>query len=231
MKIDFAGDHASANGCNTAARVWRADLDDDLRRDILAHLPGLRHYARALTRDAAVAEDLVQECLCRAFAKIHLWEKGTDLRAWLFTILHHQHISEIRRAARRGASVAIEDIAPTLAVTAAALSALQLRDLERAIASLPEAQRRVILLVGVKGMEYKDAAAALGIPIGTVRSRIARGRAALRKLMDREDDATTVQATTSDRDAIATGEAADSLSPAAYGIGRPPVVPRTLPVA
>ena len=147
-------------------------------------IPRLRRYARALTRDAARADDLVQSCLVRAIAKAHLWEPGTDLRAWLFTILHNQNVNDIRRSVREGVVVAVEDVAPVLTVAPRAASSLQLRDLERAIGLLPEEQRQVILLVGLEGMRYEEVAAVLDIPIGTVRSRLSRGREMLRRLMD-----------------------------------------------
>jgi len=154
-------------------------------------IPRLRRYARALARDAARADDLVQSCLVRAIAKAHLWRPGTDLRAWLFTILHNQHVNEIRRSVREGVSVAVEDVAPILTVAPNAPASLQLRDLERAINTLPQEQRQVILLVGLEGMRYEDVAAILDIPIGTVRSRLSRGREMLRKLMDMKPEMTS----------------------------------------
>jgi RNA polymerase sigma-70 factor (ECF subfamily) len=159
-------------------------------------IPRLRRYARALTRDAARADDLVQSCLVRAIAKGHLWQPGTDLRAWLFTILHNQNVNDVRRSVREGVTVAVEDVAPMLTMAPAAGPALQLRDLERAIGLLPEEQRQVILLVGLEGMRYEEVAEVLGIPIGTVRSRLSRGREMLRKLMDMKQD---MSETTGDR--------------------------------
>jgi len=156
----------------------------DFGRLLEAEIPRLRRYARALTRDASRADDLVQSCLVRAVAKEHLWQPGTDLRAWLFTILHNQHVNDVRRAVREGVSVAVEDVAPVLTAPSSAGASLQLRDLERAIARLPEEQRQVILLVGLEGMRYEEVATILGVPIGTVRSRLSRGRDMLRKLMD-----------------------------------------------
>lgn len=156
----------------------------DFARLLQNEIPRLRRYARALTRDAARADDLVQSCLVRAIAKEHLWEPGTDLRAWLFTILHNQNVNEIRRSVREGVLVAVEDVAPVLTVAPRAASSLQLRDLERAIRLLPEEQRQVILLVGLEGMRYEEVAAVLDIPIGTVRSRLSRGREMLRRSMD-----------------------------------------------
>jgi RNA polymerase sigma-70 factor (ECF subfamily) len=162
----------------------------DFGRLLEGEIPRLRRYARALTRDAARADDLVQSCLLRAIAKEHLWQPGTDLRAWLFTILHNQNVNEVRRSVREGVAVAVEDVAPVLTMAPNAGPSLQLRDLERSIGLLPEEQRQVILLVGLEGMRYEEVAAVLDIPIGTVRSRLSRGREMLRKLMEmREDDA------------------------------------------
>ncbi len=160
----------------------------DFARLLETEIPRLRRYARALTRDASRADDLVQSCLLRAVAKQHLWQPGTDLRAWLFTILHNQHVNDVRRAVREGVAVPVEDVAPMLTVASNAGAALQLRDLERAIARLPQEQRQVILLVGLEGMRYEEVATVLGIPIGTVRSRLSRGRDMLRELMDMKED-------------------------------------------
>jgi RNA polymerase sigma-70 factor, ECF subfamily len=147
-------------------------------------IPRLRRYARALTRDPSRADDLVQSCLTRAIANAHLWQPGTDLRAWLFTILHNQHVNEVRRSVREGITVAVDEVAPILSIAPNVAGSLELRDLERAIAILPEEQRQVILLVGLEGMRYEEVAAILDIPVGTVRSRLSRGREMLRKLMD-----------------------------------------------
>ena len=159
----------------------------DFARLLQSEIPRLRRYARALTRDAARADDLVQSCLVRAIAKEHLWKPGTDLRAWLFTILHNQNVNEVRRSVREGVTVAVEDVAAVLTMAPRAGARLQLRDLERAIRLLPEEQRQVILLVGLEGMRYEEVAAVLDIPIGTVRSRLSRGRDMLRRLMDMKE--------------------------------------------
>ncbi len=152
---------------------------------LLEHeIPRLRRYARALTRDATRADDLVQSCLLRALAKSHLWQPGTDLRAWLFTILHNQHVNDVRRAVREGINIPVEDVAPVLTVPSTQGATLQLRDLDRAMARLPEEQRQVLLLVGLEGMRYEEVAAVLDIPVGTVRSRLSRGRDMLRHLLD-----------------------------------------------
>jgi len=155
----------------------------DLCRKIEAEIPRLRRYARALTRDAATADDLVQDCLVRGLAKQHLWKEGTDLRAWLFTILHNQYVNQVRRAVREGAAVAINETEPSLTRGPDQGRRLELRDLDRGLARLPEEQRTVILLVGLEGMRYEAVAEIIGVPVGTVRSRLSRGREALRRLM------------------------------------------------
>jgi RNA polymerase sigma-70 factor (ECF subfamily) len=155
----------------------------EIYQSIEAEIPRLRRYARALARDVATADDLVQDCLARALGKLHLWQKGTDLRAWLFTILHNQYVNQVRRAVREGAAVGLSDTEPMLTRAPHQGKSLELRDLERAIAKLPEEQRSVILLVGLEGMRYEEVADVLGVPVGTVRSRLSRGRESLRRLM------------------------------------------------
>lgn len=155
----------------------------DTYRDIEAEIPRLRRYARALTRDIVMADDLVQDCLTRALGKLHLWQEGTDLRAWLFTILHNQYVNHVRRSVREGAAVGLSDNEPLLTRAPHQGQRLELRDLERAIAKLPQEQKAVILLVGLEGMRYEEVAAVLGVPVGTIRSRLSRGREALRRLM------------------------------------------------
>ena len=164
---------------------------NDFARQLEVEIPRLRRYARALTREVSRADDLVQSCLTRAVAKQHLWQPGTDLRAWLFTILHNQHVNDVRRSVREGVNVAVEEMAPVLTIQSNALDVLQLRDLEAAIAKLPQEQRQVILLVGLEGMRYEEVALILGVPVGTVRSRLSRGRDQLRRLMDMGDDEET----------------------------------------
>src|SRR3981189_1146070 len=110
---------------------------NELARLLAAEIPRLRRYARALTRDVVRADDLVQSCLTRAIAKQHLWQPGTDLRAWLFTILHNQHVNDVRRSVREGTNIAVEEMAPMLTVQSNAVALLQLRDLEAASARLP----------------------------------------------------------------------------------------------
>ena len=163
----------------------------DFAKLLEAEIPRLRRYARALTRgDFARADDLVQSCLVRAVAKQHLWEPASDLRAWLFTILHNQFVNDVRRSAREATQVDIEEVATKLTTKSNAIPSLELRDLELAINRLPHEHRQIILLVGLEGMGYTEAAAILQIPIGTVRSRLSRGRDQLRRLMGMEEHLT-----------------------------------------
>jgi RNA polymerase sigma-70 factor (ECF subfamily) len=146
-------------------------------------IPRLRRYARALTRSADRADDLVQETLLRAISKSHLWQAGTDIRAWLFTIMHNHYVNMVRRAIRDEATIDIEQMSSSLVATTDPTVSRQLRELEESLARLPGEQREVILLVGLEGMSYEAAAEVLGVPVGTVRSRLSRGRDALRRLM------------------------------------------------
>jgi len=159
------------------------DTQAELHRRIEAEIPRLRRYARSLCRDAVAADDLVQDCLARGLGKLHLWTEGTDLRAWLFTILHNQYVNQVRRSVREGAVVGLSESEPLLTRAADQGKRLELRDLDRALAKLPQEQRAVILLVGLEGMRYEEVAEIIGVPVGTVRSRLSRGRDALRQLM------------------------------------------------
>jgi RNA polymerase sigma-70 factor (ECF subfamily) len=154
-------------------------------------IPRLRRYAFALHRsDRCRADDLVQDTLLRAIAKQHLWEPGTNLRGWLSTLMHHQHVNDVRRSVLfEGRCFPLEGFHDTLASVNDTSASLQLRDLDRAIGELPVERREVILLAALEGMPYKAIAELLAIPIGTVRSRLGRGRAMLREMMDPGDGA------------------------------------------
>jgi RNA polymerase sigma-70 factor (ECF subfamily) len=143
-------------------------------------IPRLRRYARALVGDRATADDLVQDTLERAWAKLHLYRRGTDLRAWLFTVMHNVHVNRVRATRLTDP---LEDEMPELAQRAPQGDALLVRDLDRAIARLPAEQRAVLLLVTLEEMRYDEVARTLGIPIGTVMSRLSRAREKLRALM------------------------------------------------
>jgi len=151
-------------------------------------IPRLRRYARALTRSADRADDLVQETLLRAISKSHLWQTGTDIRAWLFTIMHNHYVNMVRRAMRDEATIDIEQMSSSLIAITDPTASSQLRELEQSLGRLPGEQREVILLVGLEGMSYETAAKVLSVPVRTVRSRLSRGRDALRRLMGLPED-------------------------------------------
>jgi RNA polymerase sigma factor (sigma-70 family) len=152
---------------------------DDAQR-IVDLIPRLRRYARALAGDRARADDLVQDTLERAWNKFHLWRPGSDLRAWLFTVMHNVHVNQVR--ASRDHSV-LDDEGAEMAVAPVQGAGLEMRDLERALALLPAEQREVLLLIALEDMSYAEVANTLGIPIGTVMSRLSRAREKLRGLM------------------------------------------------
>jgi RNA polymerase sigma-70 factor, ECF subfamily len=153
-------------------------------------IPSLRRYARALLRNQPEADDLVQNCLAQALAKQHLWEPGTNLRAWLFTMLHNLHVSTVRRSLReqKGRAGLVETPAWTVPRSPAPDARVGLRDIERVIAGLSEDRRRVLLLIGLEDYSYEEAAHILGVPVGTVRSRLGRARAAIRLQLSRQEN-------------------------------------------
>lgn len=153
------------------------------RTQVVEQLPGLRRYARVLTGEAWAADDLVQDTLERACSKWLLWRTGTDLRAWLFTLMHNLYLNQ-RRALSSPAPVNIEDVQDQLPGGSGPSD--EALDLERCLQRLPPDQRAVLLLVAMEDMSYEDTARILGIPVGTVMSRLSRARTRLRALMDRE---------------------------------------------
>lgn len=148
---------------------------------IAAEIPRLRRYARALLSDASDADDLVQDCLLRALDRRASWTHGDSPRKWLFTILHNLHVDRLRRAARRPPHVPLEE---GLAAGAAESEAGTARDISRALAMIPEDQKQAVLLVALEGMSYAETAEILGVPVGTVMSRLARGRERLRQILE-----------------------------------------------
>jgi len=153
-------------------------------RLIEEQIPHLLRYARALTRDRMQADELTQSCLARALDKEDLWQPGSDIRAWLLTMLHNLHVNDLRRSAREdsGADIATASLP---GVPSRSEARLELRDLNRAIGTLPEAQRRVLRLIGVEGLGYEETAAILDVPTGTVCSWLRRARATLREQLSR----------------------------------------------
>jgi RNA polymerase sigma-70 factor (ECF subfamily) len=149
---------------------------------ILQHIPRLRRYARALAGDRYAADDLVQDTLERAWNKFHLWRPGSDLRAWLFAIMHNVFVNQMR-SRRFDLELAMEE-PPSPAVRATQGDGLELADLERAFAQLSIEHREVLMLVGVEQMKYDEVSRTLGIPVGTVMSRLSRARERLRQHME-----------------------------------------------
>ncbi|MBC8239764.1 MAG: sigma-70 family RNA polymerase sigma factor [Alphaproteobacteria bacterium] len=161
---------------------------DEINRLIVDQVPHLRRYARALLRDADAADDLVQDCLTRAMGRLHLWTPGSNMRTWLFSILHNQHVNSARRLAHRPDQI---DFAPSHAALQAThpeqSGRHEVRDLGRALEQLPEEQRQVILLVGLEGLAYSEVAHVLDLPMGTVMSRLNRGRQRLREIIEQDE--------------------------------------------
>ena len=155
------------------------------RQSIVEHIPSLRRYARALTGDAWAADDLVQDTLERACGKWRLWVAGSNLRAWLFTLMHNLFANQLRRAATRSRAAVEVDLAEVGDELAGQQTSPDLAlDLQRCLLRLPEDQRAVLLLVTLEDLSYEAVAAILQIPIGTVMSRLSRARSRLRELMD-----------------------------------------------
>ncbi len=155
---------------------------DDLRWTIARQMPHLRRYAIALTRNRDEADDLVQDCLERALRKRHLWRRRGNIRSWLFRILYRTHIDHKRRRKPITVPASSEVIDHVDAQAPDQEPRLECRNIAEALDRLPDDQRAVILLVALEGMSYDEVADVMGIPIGTVRSRLSRGRESLRQL-------------------------------------------------
>lgn len=160
-------------------------MNATLERSIRQHITDLRRYARTLAGRAGDADELVQECLVRAIAGTRLWARIRDPRAYLFAIMHNVYVDWLASRRRQQSYIELQ-----LAVhagdscTEAQMVAVETKDLERALSYLPHEQREVVLMIGLEGMSYQQTAEALDIPVGTVMSRLSRGRATLRHLTD-----------------------------------------------
>ena len=158
---------------------------------VTQHIPRLRRYARALTGDRNAADDLVQDTLERALSRFHLWRAGSDLRAWLFTIMHNVYVNQTRSRMRH--LVEALDEPSTDALQGREPDWAELRDIDDALTRLPVEQRAVLLLVGLEQFTYEEAARVLEIPLGTVMSRLSRGRERLRLLLAGDPRAATLK--------------------------------------
>jgi RNA polymerase sigma-70 factor (ECF subfamily) len=160
----------------------------DFLDEIETCVPALRRYARALTRNVDRADDLVQDCLERAIRKRGLFRPTGPLQAWLFRILVNLWRNSLRSERRRGEHVAYDALVIEPSIPAPQHGRLALGDMNRALDRLPDDQRETLLLVVLEGVSYEEAASILGIPIGTVMSRLSRARAALRALTGTGDE-------------------------------------------
>jgi RNA polymerase sigma-70 factor (ECF subfamily) len=157
----------------------------DFRSELTAQVPHLRRFARALAGDAALADDLVQDCVERALRKQHLFDETRSLRTWLFTILRNLFISGLRRNGRALAAKSVDDLqAGEDAVRPEQESSLALSDIVMALDRLPSVHREVLLLVALEDMSYREIAEVTGVPVGTVMSRLSRARLSLRAVLE-----------------------------------------------
>ena len=145
-------------------------------------IPRLRRYARALTGNRDSADDLVQDTLERALTRSALFRPGSDARPWLFAIMHNLFVNQVRSAAARN-TTSLDPAMPEPPVPDGSQDGLAVRDIERSLRLLPDEQREVILLVGLEDFSYAETARIMGVPIGTVMSRLSRGRERLRALL------------------------------------------------
>ena len=154
---------------------------------LVAAIPRLRRYARVLTGNPTSADDLVQDTLARAWDKRRLWRAGSDLRAWLFTIMHNVHVNQLAQARREARNISLDAEGEHGAVWQVAvddnpLDRIELRELVQQVSRLPAEQREVLLLAAIEELRYEEIAAALAIPIGTVMSRLYRARDKLKRM-------------------------------------------------
>ncbi len=163
-------------------------------REIVEELPHIRRFAISLMRHSDKADDLVQDCVVRAIANKNSFEAGTNLRSWLFTILHNLFVDSHRRGFDRWTVTGIPNFADCATVRPRQGDKVLLNEVASAIGALPETQRYVVLLVGMQGYSYEEAAKITGVPVGTVRSRLSRARGTLRELLNLDDqDEVSVQ--------------------------------------
>jgi RNA polymerase sigma-70 factor (ECF subfamily) len=155
--------------------------------DLVAAIPRLRRYARVLAGDVARADDLVQDTLARAWEKRRLWQAGTDLRAWLFTIMHNVHVNQLAQRRRDAATVSLDgedgEGAWQIPVAATQSQRVELQEVLLLMGRLPAEQREVLLLAAVEELRYEEIAAVLAVPVGTVMSRLSRARDKLKRFV------------------------------------------------
>lgn len=157
--------------------------DDDFKRELAAVIPHLRAFGRSLSGSRDLADDLVQETLLKAWAARNRFQAGTNMRAWTFIILRNHYLSQMRRSRFRGEW---DDVTADrlLAAPASQDKHVELSDMQRALLELPQPQREALILVGAGGFAYEEAAEICGVAVGTIKSRVARGRAALEQILE-----------------------------------------------
>jgi len=159
----------------------------DPREELVEHLPAMRAFAISLTRNGAVADDMVQDTLVKAWTNIEKFEVGTNMRAWLFTILRNTYYSSRRKTKRE-----VPDVdgifTDNIAEKPAHDGHMQMLDFRKALAKLKDEQREALLLVGASGFSYEEAAQMCGVAVGTIKSRTNRARAQLAELMGHDED-------------------------------------------
>lgn len=165
-----------------------AQDDDEFSAELVTQLPRLRRYAIALIGDVSLADDLLQDCVERAMQKRRTLKEGQRLYGWLRSILHNLYMDELRRRRRSGIVADLDEMANSLTHSTPAADRTSITDFVRAVGRLTVEHRQVLLLVGLDGLSYGEAAAELHIPIGTVMSRLARAREQLRDLLDQPDE-------------------------------------------
>lgn len=165
-------------------------MNNEVARNIEKHIPSLQRYALSLTRNSVAADDLVQECVVRALTKARLYKPGTNLRAWLFTILHNLHVSDVRQAGKWRTPVDPDAALANLSVRPTQTGTVMLRAVYKAMMALPDQQRLILYSVGVEGKSYDEVAAEFDIPLGTVKSRCSRARQALQRDLGHPQDET-----------------------------------------
>ena len=154
----------------------------DFESLLIENIPRLRRYARALMKDKEQADELVQDCLERAWSRKHLYRGDDDIRPWLFTIMHNIHANAARRYSRAPSLVSLDTVSEREQAPNQ-YSRLVLRDLQRRLDEFPDGQRLVVLLIGLEGLSYEETAKVLDVPAGTVMSRLSRARIKLREVM------------------------------------------------
>ncbi len=157
----------------------------DISSILISHVPVLRRYARGLVHNKTDADDLVQDCLVRALSKMHLFQPGTNLKAWLLSIVHNIFLDGTRRAKRtREFATAVTAMDQGNVTRPNQFHRIEIMDISKALAALPAAQRSTLLLIALQGLSYEETAKITGVPVGTVRSRLSRGRSALTVMMN-----------------------------------------------